>query len=217
MPKKNYYFKSLDTLKILKFWDIVKSSNVCMLDLDYYEGKRYSNDKKHELQQIWDRLYDEYFILRNDSLSKFELEKHFKGLVLGAKIVNLTYGINIIESLKRIQNAFTQQEIMQKRVDLYNNLKEIHPKIQYQYFNSLDLDRDYLLKFKNALQNSYNINHKPKEKVMQEQVNNVYKVVANVESWLERSLPIDEITVSRWLAYEQQVLDKQKAVKNGKQ
>jgi hypothetical protein len=41
--------------------------------------------------------------------------------------------------------------------------------------------------------------------------------VASAESWLERTLPIDDIVVTRWISYQKQIKDKQKAQqKNGK-
>jgi hypothetical protein len=219
MPGHNkiHLFNSLDTLKILRFWDIIKNNNIYLLDFDYFDGKEYSKNEVNEIEVLWNRLYDEYFILRDDSMSKAELSKSFDGLLLQAKIVNLSYALNALYDLKEIQGYLTQEQILNKRKELYATLIKVHPKIQYQLFNSVELDIDYILKFKNSLQNSYNFNYKPKEKVNDEQIKNVFDIVANVESWLERSLPVDDISVSRWLAYEKQVIQKQKAQSNGKQ
>lgn len=213
---KNKYFKSLDTLNILKFWDIIRDKNIFLLDSEYYDGKEYTKDQQNELSKIWELLYDEYFVLRNDSISKAELKKSFDALVLKAKIENLNFCLEALKDLKQIQGYLTQKEILNKRVSLYNTLTKIHSKIKYQYFNSVELDIDYILKFKNSLQNSYNFNHKKPKKVQDEQIKNVFDIVASVESWLERSLPIDSISVSRWLAYEKQVIKKQKSQSNGK-
>ena len=52
---------SLDTLKILRFWQIIKEKNVLLLDLDHKEGKKYTKDQLEEIESTWLKLYDEYF------------------------------------------------------------------------------------------------------------------------------------------------------------
>ena len=97
---------------------------------------------------------------------------------------------------------------------MYESLSIINSRIKFNHFSSVSEDIQYLTKFYNALQNKYNINYKPKEKINKEQVKNVYEVVANAESWLERPIPINEMVVAHWLALEKQVINKQK--ENGK-
>lgn len=217
-PNNNInYYKSLDKLKILLFWDILKTGNVCLLDIDYYDGKRYNQDVKHELTKEWERLYDEYFLLRNDTKSKAELNKGFDGVKLLTQINLVQSHLNLFRELYILEGHLRQDEVYKKRMDLYKTLKDTYSGTKPQLFNSVDLDIEYVGKLHRGLQNSYNLNYKPLDKVYDEQVQNVYDVLANVESWLERSLPIDDITVSRWLAYENQVIKKQIAQSNGKQ
>ena len=210
------YYKSLEKLPILLFWDILKTSNECLLDIDYYDSKKYNPDVKHELSKEWERLYDEYFLLRNDTKSKVELSKGFEGLKLLTEINLVNSHLNLFRELYILEGHLDAKEVYNKRMDLYKTLKNIYPRIKPQLFNSVELDVEYVGKIHRGLQNSYNLNHKPLNKVYDNQVQNVYDVVANVESWLERSLPINDVTVSRWLAYEKQVIKKQIAQSNGK-
>ena len=67
------------------------------------------------------------------------------------------------------------------------------------------------------MQNTYNLQFKKQEKRIEKEVANVYDVVANFESWLgNRQINIDDVVVSRWIAYEKQVIKKQREQKNGK-
>jgi len=103
------------------------------------------------------------------------------------------------------------------RKEMYDSLGLINSRIKFNHFSSVSEDIIYINKFFTAMQNTYNLNYKPKEKVNKEQVVNVYDVVENANGWLERNIPIADMVVSHWIAVEKQVLDKQKrSKKNGK-
>ena len=213
MFRKLHLYKSLDTLRILTFWKIIKDNNPLLLDKEYFDGKKYSKSKLKEINNTWQLLYDEYFILRDDSISKREFEKHFDGLILKARILNLYNIIKAFDLLKNDSGTIPDKYIQEKRLMLYKQAENISKKIKVQYFNDLDLDIDYLIRFYNSMQNSYNLNYKPKQQVDEKQIKNVYDIVANIESWLERSIDIETLSVEHWLAYEKQVNTKQKLAK----
>ncbi len=206
--------KSLDTLKILTFWDIIKNDNAFMLDVEYFEGKKYKKHEANEVLSNWSLLYDEYFVLRNDSLSKRELEKGFESNELKIKIIAINSAIESFGVLRRVQNDLSSDIIYEKRKEMYESLQQINNRIKFNHFSSISEDIEYLTKFYNALQNKYNLNYKPKKVIEDNQIKNVYDVVANAESWLERQIPINDMVVSHWLALEKQVISKQK--QNGK-
>ncbi|QQV90414.1 hypothetical protein Harreka1_7 [Olleya phage Harreka_1] len=212
--KKLSIHKSLDTLKILTFWDIIKKDNALLLDVEYFEGKKYKKAELNLISSTWALLYDEYFVLRNDSISKRELEKGFESNEVKIKIIAINSAIESFKVLKRVEKDLHIDDIYNKRREMYESLSIINSRIKFNHFSSVSEDIQYLTKFYNALQNKYNINYKPKEKINKEQVKNVYEVVANAESWLERPIPINEMVVAHWLALEKQVINKQK--ENGK-
>lgn len=215
LNKKLNIFKSIDTLKIITFWKILQDKNVFLLDLDYYDGKKYSKRKTKQINDIWVRLYDEYYILRDDSKSKLELTKSFKGLKIKAEILYIKKAIESFELLLDQEFNIPGEEIYKMRRKMYDSLIKINSRIKFQHFNSLALDIEYLSKFFNSMQNSYNLNYKKEEEVTEGQVKNMYNVVANAEDWVGRGLDIENMVVSHWLAVERQVINKQKAQKNG--
>lgn len=209
-------YRSLDTLKILTFWKIIQDKNILLLDFDYFDGKKYSNKQKFEIEQLWTRLYDEYYILNNDPKSKYKIDKTFKELRLRELIELIKYNYDFLLSLKRGYGIVDDADILKYEQECYKRLKELDKRIKPKFFDGIDANLEYLNKFMSSLINTYNREVKDNESNVKSEINNVYEVVASVESWLERSLPIDDITVIRWLAYEKQVKDKQKAQKNGK-
>lgn len=208
-------FKSLDTLKILTFWKILQTDNILLLDSGYFEGKRYNKREQNDIKEVWERLYDEYYLLRNDGKSKRELEKAFESNEVKWKLKCLDTSIRSFMILKSVENTINVDKLYQMRKEMYDTLKLINKRIKFNHFSSIQEDIDYVKKFYVSMQNTYNLNYKPKDKVYKSQIDNVYKVVANVESWLDgKTLDIDNIVVSHWLAYEEQVINKQK--KDGK-
>jgi hypothetical protein len=215
--KRLKLYNSLDTLKILTFWKIIQDKNILLLDFDYYDGKKYTDKDVKLIQSNWDNLYDEYYNLVNDSKTKHKLSKAFKELQTRSKINEIKNYIDFLISLKKGIGYVEEEIILKYEQQVYANLKKVDKRIKPKLFDGIDVNIQYLDKFLSALINTYNRDNENVKKEVEKQISNVYDVVASVESWLERSLPIEEISVTRWLAYEKQVKNKQKASKkNGK-
>jgi hypothetical protein len=219
--KKLHLFKSLDTLKILTFWQIIKDKNILLLDFDYVDGKKYSPEQKNETENLWFRLYDEYFLLLNDSKSRFELSKSFDELKIRDKITQIKNNYDTLVYLKKFSNVLPKEDLAKYEQEVYNILKKIEPKIKPMYFGGIDANLVNLDKVIKALINQYNLNHKQNSDKIEKEIKNVYEVVANAESWLERNLNINDMVVSHWIAIRNQIAQKQKAQqkknsKNGK-
>lgn len=210
-------FDSLDTLKILLFWEITRSKNALLLDVNYSKTKKYSQKDVDLCEQTWLKLFDEYFVLRKNQETKGNLLKSFDELKLREKITQINNAIEFLETLKKQIGFISNEDIIKYEQELYATLKKIDSRIKPLFFDGIDANIINLGKVLKSLINKYNIEFKEKDKVVKKEVKNVYEVVANAESWLERSLDVENMVVSRWIAYEKQVADKQKAqIKNGK-
>ena len=227
------YYKSLDKLKILTFWNIIKDKNICLLDVDYKENKKYSKNQLAEIENTWLELYDEYYVLLDDSKSRHTMSKSFDELKVRDKINQIKYNYDFLISLKTQTNnvnyLYKSQSIsketfemsidsyIQKEQETYKRLKLIDKRIKPLYFDGIDANLKNLDKVLKSLINRYNIDHKENQKQIEKEIKNVYDVVANAESWLERSIPISDMVVSHWIAIQNQIKQKQKAQqKNGK-
>lgn len=211
------YHKSLDTLKILTFWQIIKDKNVLLLDKDYHENKTYSKKNSTELQETWLNLYDEYYTLLDDSKARFKMGKSFDELKLRDKINQVKYNYDFLIKLKGFYGTIPDEDIHSREQETYARLKLIDKRIKPLYFKGIDINLKNLDKVMKSLINKYNTDYKTNQKEVEKQVSNVYDIVASAESWLERNIPIGKMVVSHWIAIEKQVKQKQKASqKNGK-
>lgn len=213
LTDKLHLYKSLDSLKILTFWRIIKEKNACLLDFDYKEGKKYTVAQQKEIEDTWLRLYDEYFVLRDNSKNKMQLIKSFDELNLREKITQIKNNAEFLNSLKGYVGLVPDEYLESYEQQIYKVVKKIEPKINLKLFEGVDVNLKILERVLSSYINRYNQEHKQREKVVEKEVDNVYEVVASAESWLNRSLNIDDMVTSHWIAIEKQVENKQKAEK----
>lgn len=213
LTDKLHLYKSLDSLKILTFWRIIKEKNACLLDFDYKEGKKYTVAQQKEIEDTWLRLYDEYFVLRDNSKNRMQLIKSFDELNLREKITQIKNNAEFLNSLKGYVGLVPDEYLESYEQQIYKVVKKIEPKINLKLFEGVDVNLKVLERVLSSYINRYNQEHKQREKVVEKEVDNVYEVVASAESWLNRSLNIDDMVTSHWIAIEKQVENKQKAEK----
>lgn len=197
----------MDELPILRYWKIIKNQNIYLLDKDYFEGKVYDNKKQKEINEIWERLYDEYFSLTDDTSSKAKLKKVFEDFKLKNKIKQVKDNIDFLEILKQYQGVDT----IEFEQHTYKRIELIDSRIKCKPFED---NIPYLKKVINSLINTYNLTVKDNSEEVLKQIGNVYEVVANAESWLDRNLDVNNMVTSHWIAIEKQVKQKQKAQQN---
>lgn len=229
LKKKLHIFNSLETLKILTFWKILQEKNILLLDFDYYTGKKYSNRDKDLIESTWIRLYDEYFILRDDSKSKIDLDKGFKETELISKLTQLQGYYNYLVAVHKLNTMLPKEEVIKREYRAYESIEEmINPvsdkqkengvtsKKLFDRFGSQEDALKMIVRLINSLQNTYNQYHKKQEKVIKKEISNVYSVVVNAESWMERNLNVEDMNVLHWIEIEKAIITKQKAQKDGK-
>ena len=210
-------YNSLDSLKILTFWNIVKDKNSLLLDSNYFEGKKYSKNQLNEIESTWLKLYDEYYVLLDDSKSKFKMDKTFNELKLRDKINQLKNNVDYLELLKGYVGILPYEDIIKYEQETYSRVKIIDKRIKIKLFDGINPNLEVLNRAINSLINKYNSEHKTNKEQVVKEISNVYDVVASAESWMERNLNINDMVVSHWIAIQKQILQKQKAQqKNGK-
>lgn len=189
-----------------------------LLDIDYKEKKKYSKKQQELLNDTWLELYDEYFVLTDDAKSKNKMDETYNELSLRSKINQIKDNYDFLISLRQQIGLLPNEYINDYEQKTYNRLKLIDKRIKPLYFDGIDVNLKNLDKVLKSLINRYNIEHKQNNQEIQKEIQNVYDVVANAESWLDgRFLPIDQIVVTRWVSYQKQIRQKQKAQKkNGK-
>lgn len=206
-------YDSLDTLKILTFWDILRTDNKNLLDKDYHKEKKYTNKQIETIDLLWQRLFDDYFMLREDSTAKSNLVKSFDELRLHEKIKQVNDAIDFLILLNGYIDILPSDDFLKYEQEIYVVAMKIDKRIKPKLFDGIYANVEYLGKVLKSFINQYNIDFKKNEKIIKKEIDNVYEMVANAESWIERSLNINEMVVSHWLAIEKQVILRQKSLK----
>lgn len=201
--RKLNLFTSLDTLKILTFWKILKDRNVLLLDFDYKDGKHYTEQEKVEIAILWERLYDEYYILRDSVQSKNKVDSGFKELRLKDKINNLALNHDFLVSLSRYSQFLSKKQAYALEQKCYEVVKKVEKRIKLQLFEGIERNAEIIKKAINSLQNTYNIHYAKQDQKVDNEIKNVYEVVANMEGWLGKdNINIEDMVCSKWIAYE---------------
>jgi hypothetical protein len=210
---------SLDKLRIILFWDILKEQNYFLLDTNYSKDKKYSQIEGEEILSVWYKLYDEYYSLKNDQKAKLFLSKAINEMKLKIKTENITNTANFLVDLENhYRDILEPEQFSEYEQKLYSLIKELEPKIRIKHFEGIPFNIKTIQSVVNALTTQLTLMQKKTEKVIDNEIQNVYKIVASVEQILERSIPnINDISVMQWLAYEEIANEKIKSVKNGKQ
>ncbi|MCP4052483.1 MAG: hypothetical protein GY739_05325, partial [Mesoflavibacter sp.] len=182
--KKLHLFTSLDTLKILTFWKILKDRNIMMLDFDYYDGKKYSKEQEVDIAHLWERLYDEYYLLRNHKKSIQKLDSGFKELMLQDKINNVALNHDFLVNLLSYSQYLGKDETLRLEQKCYSIITTIDKRIKVKYFEGIQVNIDNLKRVLKSLQNTYNLNYAKQDAIVKDEIKNVYEVVANMEQWL---------------------------------
>jgi hypothetical protein len=211
--------KSLDKVRIILFWEILKERNPLLLDPSYKEGKIYSKEAQEYIVQTWYGLYDDFYKEKNDQKTKLVLSQSYDEIKLQFKINTFVSNYNFLVSLNNdYKEILDLQTFIEYEQWFYKSFKELDGRIKLKLFEGVDVNLKIVKRFIESLQNAYNLKKKKVDKGVEEEITNVYEVVTRVEQIIERSIPnINKISVSQWLAYERRANEKIKAVKNGKQ
>lgn len=200
---------SLKTLNIITFLEILQDNDFKRLDIDYKESKTYSDKEVEELSKVWYQLYDEYFELKNDHLAKSYLSNQKRLISLEMTMLAIAKNHDILANLSQFKETNDTLLIKQKVIA---NIKEIDSRIKLNVFDSIVDICEKLQSIVKSLSNELGTIKTNQDKRVEKKKANVYKMIANVEQILERSLgDISKISVIQWLAYEEMANDKVKS------
>jgi len=99
-------YRSLDKLLILLFWEIVKTNNFLLLDVDYKESNVYTETEREQFNFVWAKLYDDFYELKKDSAAVRIIEQSQEAYLLLNKINLLN------ECLQSLVHLYDNQEII---------------------------------------------------------------------------------------------------------
>lgn len=151
-----------------------------------------------ELENHWRIIYDEFWTLKDDGLSKLMLRKENELLIKKTRLRVLITIYNTIGALMQI-NIHTDRNIKQKfeLIKLYKNVT----KNELNQFIELN---EFLEKVKSSISNFENIIDKLEKELKYggEKVQNEFEVLAGLSSQLPFALNPQTVVVKEYLGYE---------------
>lgn len=207
-------FDELVKLKIILFWEIVESQNFCKLDADFSAEKIYTDEQKGQLKEVWLRLYDEYFTIEDDAVTRAVLLDASKNLHALDKIQQLIQNIEFLMFYCNAAKGMEAEDFDEGIQKLYSIFKKLESKMAINYFGEIEKNIIIVNKWITSLSTTYELNHKRTKKDIKRRVNNIYDKVAEVATELGMQLNVHEMNCKEWLAYKKISTTKRKRTKD---
>lgn len=201
----------LDKLNILVFWEILKTKNPKLLDKDYMDEKTYTVEEEGFIVHTWELLYDSYYQLKQDSKSKFVLDKQFNVMMLEFKISQFRHYMSLwqqLESLKTILDSKTYVEYLNVLIRGFNS---VDPTLNLSILDDMNLVVKKIERRLFAIQSKHKRTAEESKKEVVRQVDNVFDVISRVSRITGMQLNAKKMVVMEWLAYEKQAKEMIKA------
>lgn len=214
-------YLNLETLPIITFWKVIQeNNNVKLLDLDYCLDKIYCESDFLMLQERWDKLHDEYFLLKDDAESKYYIRQNTDKLRIVETVTLLETLLFDYQLLHELSGLLPIESLAEKEVVLYEELLQIYPKAKINRFGTYLEIAEQIGSIVKSQMNLYNEKVVVVEKKSSKKVDSIYILISKISTAVGIALNVNEMSVAQFLAWEQtakeQIKSRQKTGKNGR-
>jgi hypothetical protein len=206
-------YQNLKSINVSTWYEILETQNICLLDKNYSEDKKYSEIQIRQISSIFAELYDDFFIRLNNRKAKANLLNSQDKMMLSVKLMVLQECLNTLIFIS--QNYSKIPKAYQKELNIYQTIQSISKNTKFVENNTLS---DNIQKVRDLINaNQLSFDRKYSENV-KEQNYTFEKQVVDVEQVLGRSLNIKECSVIQWIGYINKVQEiiKAKEKENGR-
>lgn len=208
--------RSLDKLQILRFWEILKANNPMLLDIDYMPDKKYTDEERKYIVEVWEIMWDSYYQLKNDGKSKLVLKQSYDLMMLSFRIKLLNDTLRFLQWHLELVDILPEESRIKQEQEIYGLFKTIEPDMPLKVFDGAQVNIEIVNKRVSALQNKHNRLSAENEKKVEQQVDNVFSVIAKVSRITQMQLNAHNMVVTEWLAYEQQAKEIQRSAEESR-
>ena len=206
-------YQNLKSINVSTWYEILETQNICLLDKNYSEDKKYSKIQIRQISSIFAELYDDFFIRLNNRKAKANLLNSQDKMMLSVKLMVLQECLNTLIFIS--QNYSKIPKAYQKELNIYQTIQSISKNTKFVENNTLS---DNIQKVRDLINaNQLSFDRKYSENV-KEQNYTFEKQVVDVEQVLGISLNIKECSVIQWIGYINKVQEiiKAKEKENGR-
>lgn len=189
-------FQSLKSINVSLWYEILETQNICLLDKNYSEDKKYSEIQLRQISTIFAELYDDFFIRLNNRKAKANLVNSQDKMMLSVKLMVLNECLNTLIFIS--QNYSKISKAYQKELNIYQTIKSISKNTKFAETNTLS---DNIQKVRDLINTNQLTFERKYSDDVKDQNYTFEKQVVDVEQILGRSLNIKECSVIQWIGY----------------
>lgn len=202
-------YRSLKEINIITFWEVPQSDGFALMDKDYDSDKEYTEKDKERFKTDYFKLYDEYFLIKNNAKQKNTLSENNKQHLLTFKIIVLSKCYNALLDLGRFTDELAFDVIKKtfedKVLKIYDIVKKTENRIRLSRNDTVGVALRRLQKVITSLQNQLQLSKTRERQDIKKEKVNFYDNIANVEKVLNRSIgDISKVNALQYLSYEKQ-------------
>lgn len=200
-------YRSLETLPIITFWKIQKDENILLLDIDYKEGKVYSNADIAEIENVWLKMQDEYFVMQDSPESEKHLRSINEKLKLSLKLQTLQDIGNAFVYLLQVADVVDEKWFSAEKNKAYDLLKKCAPNYKGNSFKTIPEILSDISQLMKSTTNIYNERVKVLGNKAEKKIENIFKTIAKIGAAIGMQLNPHTMSVSEYIAYLQIALE----------
>lgn len=189
-------FQSLKSINVSLWYEILETQNICLLDKNYSDDKKYSEIQLRQISAIFAELYDDFFIRLNNRKAKANLVNSQDKMMLSVKLMVLNECLNTLIFIS--QNYSKISKAYQKELNIYQTIKSISKNTKFAETNTLS---DNIQKVRDLINTNQLTFERKYSDDVKDQNYTFEKQVVDVEQILGRSLNIKECSVIQWIGY----------------
>ena len=197
-------YQNLQEVSALIFHDVKFTGNIFLLDKDYSESKNYEGDDIIKLNEVWLKLYDDYFAKTDDPRFRKELKNKKQSFQL---LCAITKGKEFLDLLQFVSDneLFMPNECHEEVVTtLGNGLKQLAKEYRFDEETSLNELIEHNRRVLGGLQTRYERTFRTEGEVEERDISLFYDIKGQIERILNKDYIPEHINMLQWISYEKQ-------------
>lgn len=202
-----HIFQNLDDLKIMLLFKILKSNSYELMDKNYYEGKKYTDEQSTLLHETYFKLFDEFSVNRKDKRGLFLMQKNFK-LIQMSLMFEILYDIERrIILLMQIDLDLLDLFVETRRREIIKDFSRLYPKVQINLFSDLSEILTVVQQVIKSQTNIFDEKSGVKEKQIAKQEQTIHYIVSRMSKNLGVALDVNSMSCNEFIAWEEVILE----------
>lgn len=208
--------KNLEECSIVLFTKILETKEYTRLIKGYDSEVEYTEEVKEQCAEMWTRLFDDYFILKNDGRAKNSIKKHSDGGKLYIKISMVQQALDVLVVIEKAINAKSKdtEKLIKLRQEVIRPILQVAPRFKINLLDGTDKWIIQLTKLHNSFTNELGLIEKRVDQVTEKAKSNIYQSLVSIQNVLGYAIgDFEKINVPYFVELEKSAISKANSMK----